>query len=94
MGELGAESERGHRSVGEVAGREKISCVITVGEPAHWIADAAESAGVSEVLRTADADEAVRALRGIAQPGDTVLVKASRSARLERIVQAMEGRSC
>jgi UDP-N-acetylmuramoyl-tripeptide--D-alanyl-D-alanine ligase len=94
MGELGKESERGHRSVGEIAGREKITCVITVGETAHWIADAAESSGVSSVIRTSDADEAMRALLGIAQPGDTVLVKASRSARLERIVQAMEGRSC
>ncbi|MEO6788048.1 MAG: UDP-N-acetylmuramoyl-tripeptide--D-alanyl-D-alanine ligase [Chthoniobacteraceae bacterium] len=94
MGELGKESERGHRSVGEVAGREKIGCVITVGETARWIADAAEGSGVGSVIRTADADEAARALRGIAQPGDTVLVKASRSARLERIVQAMEGRSC
>ena len=94
MGELGKESERGHRSVGEVAGREKIACVITVGETARWIADAAESSGVREVIRTADTDEAARTLRGIAQPGDTVLVKASRSARLERIVQAMEGGSC
>ena len=94
MGELGAESERGHRSVGEVAGREKIGCVITVGETARWIADAAESSGVSSVIRTADAEEATLTLRGIAQPGDTVLVKASRSARLERIVQAMEGGSC
>jgi UDP-N-acetylmuramoyl-tripeptide--D-alanyl-D-alanine ligase len=94
MGELGKESERGHRSVGEVAGREKIGCVITVGEPARWIAEAAEKSGVREVIRTADAEEATRTLRGIAQPGDTVLVKASRSARLECIVQAMEGRSC
>ena len=94
MGELGKESEPGHRSVGEVAGREKIGCVITVGETARWIADAAESSGVGSVIRTADAEEAVRTLRGIAQPGDTVLVKASRSARLERIVQAMEGGSC
>ena len=94
MGELGKESERGHRSVGEVAGREKIGCVITVGESARWIADAAENSGVPEVIRTADTDEAARTLRGIALPGDTVLVKASRSARLERIVQAMEGRSC
>ncbi len=94
MGELGKESERGHRSVGEVAGREKIGCVITVGESARWIAEAAENSGVSEVIRTADADDAARTLRGIAQPGDTVLVKASRSARLERIVQAMEGRNC
>jgi UDP-N-acetylmuramoyl-tripeptide--D-alanyl-D-alanine ligase len=94
MGELGKESERGHRSVGEVAGREKIGCVITVGETARWIADAAESSGVGTVIRTADADEAARTLRGIAMPGDTVLVKASRSARLERIVLAMEGGSC
>ena len=94
MGELGKESERGHRSVGEIAGREKIGCLITVGETARWIADAAENSGVGSVIRTADADEAVRMLRDIAKPGDTVLVKASRSARLERIVQAMEGRSC
>ena len=94
MGELGKESERGHRSVGEVAGREKIACVITVGESARWIAEAAENAGVREVIRAADADEAARTLRDIAKPGDTVLVKASRSARLERIVQAIEGRSC
>ena len=94
MGELGKESERGHRSVGEVAGREKIPCVITVGEAALWIADAAEKSGVTSVIRTADADEATLKICSIAQPGDTVLVKASRSARLERIVQAMEGRSC
>ncbi|GDX09352.1 hypothetical protein LBMAG57_11240 [Verrucomicrobiota bacterium] len=94
MGELGDTSERGHRSVGEVAGREKISCVITVGESAHWIAEEAENSGVREVIRTTDAEDAARILRGIAHPGDTVLVKASRSARLERIVQAMEGRNC
>ena len=32
MNELGAESERGHRRVGEAAAREKIDCVIAVGE--------------------------------------------------------------
>ena len=94
MGELGIESERGHRSVGEVAGREKIGCVITVGETARWIADEAQRSGVENVIRAADVDEATSALLGIAHPGDTVLVKASRSARLERVVQAMEGRSC
>ncbi len=94
MGELGKESERGHRSVGEVAGREKIGCVITVGETAEWIAEAAEKSGVVRIIRTADAEEAARVLGDIAKPGDTVLVKASRSARLERIVQAMEGRNC
>ena len=91
MGELGVESERGHRQVGEAAGREGIPCVITVGAEANWIAQGAEAGGVETVIRTADTDEAARVLRGMARPGDAVLVKASRSARLERVVQAMEG---
>jgi len=91
MGELGTESERGHRQVGEAAGREKIPNVITVGDEANWIAEGAEASGVQTVIRTADIEEATQALRGIARPGDAVLVKASRSARLERIIQAMEG---
>ena len=94
MGELGKESERGHRSVGEVAGREKIPCLITVGEEANWIAEAAEKSGVPTIVRTANAEDATRALREIAKAGDAVLVKGSRSARLERIIQAMEGGSC
>ena len=94
MGELGRESERGHRSVGEVAGREKIPCLITVGEEANWIADAAEKNGVPTIVRTANAEDATRALREIAKAGDAVLVKGSRSARLERIIRAMEGGAC
>jgi UDP-N-acetylmuramoyl-tripeptide--D-alanyl-D-alanine ligase len=91
MGELGHECERGHRRVGEIAGREKLDALITVGTEARWIADEAESAGVREVIRAADAEAAARALREIATPGDTVLVKASRSARLERVIQSIEG---
>ena len=94
MGELGKESERGHRSVGEVAGREKIPCVITVGEEASWIADAAEKSGVPTIVRTANAEDATRVLREMAKAGDAVLVKGSRSAKLERIIHAMEGGTC
>jgi UDP-N-acetylmuramoyl-tripeptide--D-alanyl-D-alanine ligase len=90
MGELGHEAENGHRSVGEVAGRERIATLITVGEEAYWIADSAELAGVEQVIRVANADEATTVLRDIARPGDTVLVKGSRSARMERIVQYFE----
>lgn len=90
MGELGRESEHGHRQVGEAAGREHIDCVITVGEEADWIAEGASTGGVHTVIRTTDCEEAVRSLRSYARSGDTVLVKGSRSARLERIVQAME----
>jgi UDP-N-acetylmuramyl pentapeptide synthase len=90
MGELGHEAENGHRSVGEVAGRERIGTLIAVGEEARWIADSAEAAGVEQVLRVANSDDATTALRDIARPGDAVLVKGSRSARMERIVQDFE----
>jgi UDP-N-acetylmuramoyl-tripeptide--D-alanyl-D-alanine ligase len=91
MGELGHESERGHRRVGEVAGRERIPCVITVGDEARWIAESAEAGGVPTVIRAASTEDAARTLRDFAKPGDMVLVKGSRSARLERVVHAMEG---
>jgi UDP-N-acetylmuramoyl-tripeptide--D-alanyl-D-alanine ligase len=90
MGELGAESERGHRRVGEAAGQHSISSLITVGEEARWIAEAARTSGVREVIHVADVEEAVAALRGVAGEGDIVLVKGSRSAKMERIVHAME----
>lgn len=94
MGELGHESERGHRWVGEVAGREGIPCLITVGDEARWIADSAETGGVPTVIRTAGIEDATHALRELAKPGDMVLVKGSRSARLERVIHAIEGGAC
>jgi len=90
MGELGDEAERGHRSVGEVAARERIDCVITVGEQATWIAEAAQGGGVDQVRKTASTEEATVLLAELAQPGDLVLVKGSRSAKMERIVEGLQ----
>ena len=90
MGELGAEAERGHKSVGEVAARERIDCVIGVGEQAGWIAETAERGGVAQVMRLANADAATALLREIAKAGDVVLIKGSRSAKMERIVEGLQ----
>ena len=87
MGELGNEAERGHRSVGEAAAKLGIDCIISVGDEAKRIAEEAWRGGVAKVLKTADSDEAVKALKGIVHSGDLVLVKGSRSARMERIVE-------
>lgn len=90
MGELGSESERGHRQVGEAAGRERIDCVLSVGgTEADQIAEAAKAGGVGRVLRAASTEEAVAVLRDLAKPGDLVLVKGSRSAGMERIVEGL-----
>ncbi|HEX8311186.1 MAG TPA: UDP-N-acetylmuramoyl-tripeptide--D-alanyl-D-alanine ligase [Chthoniobacteraceae bacterium] len=89
MGELGAEAERGHRQVGEVAAALKFDYLITVGEEAGWIAEAAATGGV-ETHRYGTTEEAAAALREFAKEGDLVLVKGSRSARMERIVEALQ----
>jgi len=89
MNELGAESERGHRRVGEVAGREKIDCVITVGNVAAVIADAAKQSGVTHVLTAQTTAEAAAILRSLARNGDTVLIKGSRSVKMETIIEEL-----
>ena len=90
MGELGAESEPGHRRVGRVAAELGIDCVIDVGAAPSFIAEEAAHGGVAQVLRPANAQDAVQALREVAKPGDVVLVKGSRSAKMERIVEGLQ----
>jgi UDP-N-acetylmuramoyl-tripeptide--D-alanyl-D-alanine ligase len=90
MGELGHEAERGHRKVGEKAGELGLSCLITVGDEAHWIADSAQGAGLRDVRHVATADEAAKALREMAHEGDIALLKGSRSAKMERVLQVLE----
>jgi UDP-N-acetylmuramoyl-tripeptide--D-alanyl-D-alanine ligase len=89
MGELGVESEHGHRSVGQTASDLGLDCVVTVGDEAALIADEAWRGGVATVVKAKDQDEAVKALRDYARAGDLILVKGSRSSRMERIVEGL-----
>ena len=89
MNELGVESERGHRRVGEAAAREKIDCVIAVGTIASGIASAAREHGVKHALTPQTTSEAAAILRSMARNGDTVLIKGSRSVKMETIIEEM-----
>ncbi len=89
MNELGAESLRGHRRVGEAAAREKIDFVITVGSVASAIATAAREHGVAHVLTPGSTTEAAAILRSMARNGDTVLIKGSRSVKMETILEEL-----
>jgi UDP-N-acetylmuramoyl-tripeptide--D-alanyl-D-alanine ligase len=89
MRELGEANDRGHREVGAVAaGLAEV--IVVVGEGAAGIAAGAASLG-GTVVTVADRDAAVAALREILRPGDAVLVKASRGAELDRIVESLAG---
>jgi UDP-N-acetylmuramoyl-tripeptide--D-alanyl-D-alanine ligase len=90
MLELGDAHAASHRVVGEAAGRG-VTELVVVGDGARGIADGAVAAGLvaSHVHRVSDRAAAIEVLRAILRPGDAVLVKASRGAALESIVDAL-----
>ena len=93
MGELGEESPRGHREVGETAATLGIDQLIAVGGAGAAIARAAEKAGLAKSMSVETPEEAAELLREAAAPGDLILVKGSRSARMERVLEAFSKRS-
>jgi UDP-N-acetylmuramoyl-tripeptide--D-alanyl-D-alanine ligase len=86
MGELGEESERGHREVGETAAGLRIDELIGVGAAGAAIAHAAQQAGLEKSVGVDSAHEAAELLEKSAAPGDLILVKGSRSARMEQVL--------
>lgn len=90
MGELGTQAEAGHRSVGAAAAKEGIDCLIGLGEEARWITEAAWRGGLDKVQHCDSLEDCMRTLRETAKVGDVVLVKGSRSARMERIVEGLQ----
>ena len=90
MAELGAHSESAHAEVGRLAAELGVEQLIAVGKMAGTMAQAARSAGLSRVIELADAEAAATAIKSFLKAGDTVLLKASRSSRLERIAQALK----
>jgi len=88
MRELGDESKRGHREVGETAAALRIDQLITIGNLAAEIAHAAKDAGLEKTAIVGSISEAADLLGEIAAPGDLVLVKGSRLAQTERVIEA------
>jgi UDP-N-acetylmuramoyl-tripeptide--D-alanyl-D-alanine ligase len=90
---LGAHAAGAHTEVGELAGRLGIDIVVGVGAGGASITEAAST--VPTRLDVVDADAALAAVVTIMQPGDTVLLKASRAVGLEVVASGLLGReSC
>jgi len=91
MGELGAGAADAHRATGRLAAELGVDFLFTLGELANVTAEGAIAAGMDSdrVHAAADADELVGALRPLLQGNDWVLVKGSRSMRMERVVEAL-----
>jgi UDP-N-acetylmuramoyl-tripeptide--D-alanyl-D-alanine ligase len=91
MAELGSITEREHERVGELAARLGITRLVVVGPRARRIAVGATREGVEaeRVTLVDTVEEAAAALREQVRAGDVVLLKGSRVAGLERLVEAI-----
>jgi UDP-N-acetylmuramoyl-tripeptide--D-alanyl-D-alanine ligase len=99
MYELGTFEEEGHRLVGGRAAQvldlrpsgPVHGKLVTVGRRARWIAEEAVSSGMpaADVYATETNADAIAVLQGLIRPGDVILVKGSRAAAMESIVDAL-----
>lgn len=91
MAELGPAAGAAHRELGAQAAVIGVHQLVVVGAAARRIADGAIEAGLDPARVTVvdDAGDAVTQLGSALGQGDVVLVKASRSANLQRVAEAL-----
>lgn len=85
MGELGDNAGDYHKQIGELAKQLRIERVYTCGELAKLAAEAFGNHG----YHFANQEELVNELQNILQPEMTILVKGSRSTKMEKVVAAL-----
>ncbi len=91
MLELGASAEEAHRDVGGYAAEVGLDAVVGVGVGGGQIAEGARAGGMSgeAALSFHDRDELAHFLAAWLEPGDVVLLKASRAVRLETVLNEL-----
>ncbi len=91
MAEQGEHSGPAHEEIGRRAAELGIGRLYAVGKNAAVLAASARAAGLRDVAEFSDAVAAGRAVRADVVCGDLVLVKASRAACLEQVVELLLG---
>lgn len=92
MFELGDYTDTGHYEVGRHAALSGIDTLITIGERTKMTEQGALESGITEAYHFENNEEAKRCLESILKPCDTVLIKGSRAAKLEEIVNFLRER--
>jgi UDP-N-acetylmuramoyl-tripeptide--D-alanyl-D-alanine ligase len=90
MRELGAESERWHRSLGETIARHGFDFVVAAGDQSKFLVEALRKTGYdrSKIFHVKDSADAGKCCQKLAVAGDLVLVKGSRGMQMEKVMQA------
>lgn len=93
MYELGAYEQAGHRLVGGRAA-QVVDKLIAIGPRARWVAEEALATGMNttDVYPVETNTDAIGILQGLIRAGDVVLIKGSRAAGMETIVDALSRR--
>lgn len=93
MGELGDEAYDTHRAIGEYAAKSGVDLLLTLGEFSEAYREGFSSTDncYQKHMAFDDYDKAVEYLKDkYLEEGDTILVKASRSAKFETIVEKLK----
>ncbi len=91
MRELGDREVEEHLLLGRSLAAGQWGGLVTVGELGGLIAEGAQQTnGKMKVVRCDSADDAAAALKKTAQPGDAILLKASRAMKFEEIVMLLQ----
>ncbi len=89
MLELGSRERELHATAGRHAAEAGVQSMISIGSRASWAASSAEEAGVHISARFQNAKHAAKEISNHLNSGDLVLIKGSRGAGLDRIVDRL-----
>ncbi len=91
MLELGGESQRAHRMVGERVGALDVAALVVIGEQTEATAAAAQQAGLpnERIYLCRSCVEAAETIMRIWRSGDVVLVKGSHNLHMEEVVRIL-----
>ncbi len=94
MLELGTETQKLHREVGAFIADSHISFLIACGAFGKELAHGASAEGMppSRIFEVQRVGDAARVLKKLVEPGDVVLLKASRAMRFEGLVEELARR--
>lgn len=91
MEELGQQAKRAHTLIGKTIASMEVDHLVTVGDKAKWISEAAEANGLPHeaIHHFSDVQAAIETTRSLIQPHSVVLIKGSQAARMELLVKAL-----
>ncbi len=87
MAELGPDAEAFHREIGELAASQGVETLVAVGDLARGYVEGASGVPVTRWIP--EAATAAAEAHELVEPGDCVLVKASRAVGLEAVAEAL-----